>query len=165
MLELIDLVDAANNVIGVTDVATAHAQKQLHRVIGILLFDAEGKLCLQTGNEYNKYDLSVGGHVGRGETYETAAQREMQEELGIDVPLIHVSTFLSPKAKLGHFWSIYQGELPRDWNFLPTAEVKSITKMTLPEILEKIKLSPELFTPGFVNVFNEFNRVKNNKRS
>jgi len=160
MSELIDLVDVNNNVIGTTDVATAHEQKQLHRVVGVLLFDSNGDLYLQNGNKYKKYDLSVGGHVGQSETYEKAAYREMQEELNINVPLVHITTFLPSTAKLGHFWAIYQGEIPIDWNFSPTEEVASVIKMNVQEVFNKLKLSPELFTHGFINVFTEFNRVK-----
>jgi isopentenyldiphosphate isomerase len=160
MAELIDLVDINNKVIGTTEVTTAHEQKQLHRVVGILLFDSSGNLYLQNGNKYKKYDLSVGGHVGQGETYEQAAHREMQEELGVDVELIHISTFLSSNTKMGHFWKIYQGELPINWHFLPTEEVASVVKMSMKELSETLKLSPELFTHGFINVFTEFNRIK-----
>ena len=160
MSEIVDLVDEENNIIGETDVETAHGQRQLHRVVGVLLFDENGDLCVQSGNEYDKFDLSVGGHVKQGETYEDAAQREMQEELGVDVLLVHVSTFLPVNNKLGHFWAIYQGRLPENWNFSPTEEVSSVTKMSLQEISEKMESSPELFTHGFVNVFNEFNRIK-----
>ena len=160
MAELIDLVDKNNCVIGTTDVATAHERKQLHRVVGVLLFDSNGDLYLQNGNKYKKYDLSVGGHVGQGETYEQAAYREMQEELGVKVPLIHINTFLPSNAKMGHFWGIYQGELPVNWHFSPTEEVTSVVKMSIQELSETLKLSPELFTYGFINVFTEFNRVK-----
>ncbi len=158
--ELIDLVDTQNNVIGTTDVEMAHKHRQLHRVVGVFLFDSNGDLCLQDGNDYKKYDLSVGGHVRQGEAYEDAAQREMQEELGIQVPLVHISTFLPSNAKLGHFWAIYRGELPSGWKFSPTEEVSSVTKMSMEEISEKLKASPELFTHGFFNAFTEFIRVK-----
>lgn len=160
MLELIDLVDKQNNVIGVTDVETAHTQKQLHRVVGVFLFDTRGNLYLQNGNKYNKYDLSVGGHVKQSETFDEAVQREMGEELGIQVSLTHVSTFLPLNNKMGHMWAIYQGEAPTDWNFSPTEEVASVIQMNIPEILEKLEISPELFTYGFINAFAEFNRAK-----
>lgn len=160
MPESIDLVDEQNNVIGITDVKTAHDQRQLHRVIGVFLFDKWGNLYLQNENKYHKYDLSVGGHVQQGETFDEAAQREMQEELGIQVPLIHISTFLPTNTKLGHFWTLYQGELPANWNFSPTEEVASVIKMDMREILKKVKLSPELFTHGFINALTEFNRLR-----
>jgi len=160
MSELIDLIDINNNVIGTTDVVTAHEKKQLHRVVGILLFDLNGDLYIQNGNDYYKYDLSVGGHVEKNETYEQAAYREMQEELGVKVPLVHINNFLPLNAKMGHFWAIYKGELPIDWNFSPTEEVTSVVKMSMKELSEKLKLSPELFTHGFINVFTEFKRFK-----
>lgn len=160
MSELIDLVDIDNNAVGTTDVETAHAQRQLHRVVGVFLFDSSGNILLQEDNNHRKYDLSVGGHVKRGEEYDKAAQREMQEELGVEVPLTHLSTFLPANAKLGHFWALYQGELPLGWEFSPTYEVKSVIKMSVQDIAVKIKLSPEIFTQGFLNAFAEFDRVK-----
>lgn len=161
MKEFIDLVDKQNNIIGVTDTETAHDKKQLHRVVGIFLFDAKGNVCLQNGNKYNKYDLSVGGHVQRGEIYDKAAQREMAEELNVDVSLTHLSTFLPENTKMAHFWALYYGELPTEWVFLPTKEVASVIFMSMEEVSEKFRISPELFTHGFANAFIEFNRVRN----
>lgn len=162
MSELVDLVDEHNVVIGTIDVDTAHEQKQIHRVVGVLLFDADGNLCLQSGNGYHKLDLSVGGHVRQGESYAEAAQREMQEELGIKTPITHVTTFLPANAKLGHFWAVYEGKLPGGWFFLPTDEVKSVSRMSIPDVSEKIKTSPEMFTHGFLNVFTEYGLIKLN---
>lgn len=160
MPELIDIVDSANNVIGVTDVATAHSQKQRHRVVGVFLFDTNGNLYLQNGNKYHRYDLSVGGHVRQGETYKEAVQREMREELSVEVPLVHISTFLPVNAKLGHFWAIYQGTAPIGWEFIPTEEVPSVITMSMQELSLKLESSPELFTHGFINTFAEFNRIQ-----
>lgn len=165
MSELIDLVDRGNNVVGTTDVETAHAQKQLHRVVGVFLFDSSGNMLLQADNSHQKYDLSVGGHVKQGEEYYNAAQRETQEELGVQVPLIHLSTFIPTNAKLGHFWALYRGELPLDWEFLPTNEVKSVIKMSAQDIDAKINASPEIFTHGFLNAFAEFSRIKTGNKN
>jgi isopentenyldiphosphate isomerase len=161
MKELIDLVDEQNNVIGVTDAETAHDKKQLHRIVGVFLFDTEGNMCLQNGNKYNKYDLSVGGHVQQGEACDEAAQREMMEELNVTVPLTHLSTFLPENAKMAHFWSLYCGELPSEWVFSPTEEVSSVILMSMKEVSEKLESSPELFTHGLANAFAEFSKVKN----
>ena len=87
----------------------------------------------------------------------------MQEELGVKVPLVHMKTFLSSNATMGHFWAVYLGELPLDWNFSPNAEVASVVKMSTKEIYEKLKLSPELFTQGFINVLTEFDLIKYKK--
>src|SRR3989344_3626857 len=135
-LEYIDLVDGNNVVVGITDAKTAHEKKQLHRVVGILLFDKAGNIILQSETKYNLLELSVGGHVKRGESYEDAAHREMFEELGIKTPIDHLFTFLPVNNKMGHFWSIFKGEIPVDWEFKQTAEVKSIIRVNFQEFLK-----------------------------
>lgn len=46
--ELVDIVDEQNNIVGVSDVATAHEQRLRHRVAGFVVF-----ICLprQTGGK------------------------------------------------------------------------------------------------------------------
>ena len=82
----------------------------------------------------------------------------MQEELGVKVPLVHMKTFLSSNATMGHLWAVYLGELPLDWNFSPNAEVASVVKMSTKEIYEKLKLSPvEGSSIDLENYFNKAN--------
>jgi isopentenyldiphosphate isomerase len=159
--EYIDLVDENNTIIGVTDKETAHKTKQLHRVVGILLFDKEGNIILQSETKYNLIELSVGGHVQLGESYEEAAHREMFEELKIATHLDHLFTFLPANNKMGHFWSVFKGEVPENWEFKQTTEVKNIIKLDFQEFLNKIKNEPHLFTAGVSNVINEYIRVNN----
>ena len=162
-IEYIDLVDENNNVIGITDAKTAHEKKQYHRVVAVLLFDNKDKLILQSGTKYNKLEMSVGGHVIHGESYEDAVHREMFEEIMVKTKLSHLSTFLPENNKMGHFWSIYEGYVPEDWEFKETEEVKSIVKVSLEEVFKKIKEEPELFTHGSLNIINEYKKVKNIK--
>ena len=158
--ELIDIVDEQNVVCGSADAATAHEQKLRHRVVGVFLFDSLQRLYLQKGGKYGKLDLSVGGHVHRGESYNDAARREMQEELDIDVPLQHVVTFLPEHARMNHFWAIYTATVPDDWIFLPTPEVSAIEKMDIRTIKELLAQDSEAFTHGFVNTFQELVRLR-----
>jgi isopentenyldiphosphate isomerase len=143
--EIIDIVDKENNVVGTTDVNTAHNEKLMHRVAGVFVFSPDGHLYLQTGNKYGKLDLSVGGHVQKGESYEQAAQRETHEEIGLEVALTHVSTFLPKEARLN----------------TETEEVKSLEKISLDEIKQMMKSEPDLFTHGFMNTMQELIRIKN----
>ena len=160
--DIIDIVDKNNNVVGSTDVKTAHEQNLTHRVVGVFVFDADdGNLYLQTDNKYGKLDIAVGGHVRKGETYESAAQREMYEEIGLKAPLQHISTFLPENARLNHYWAIYKTTAPRAWKFEETEEVKALGKKGLPEIISIMKSNPDLFTHGFVNATKELIRVKN----
>jgi isopentenyldiphosphate isomerase len=54
----------------------------------VLVINSEGRLLLQKraankDTQPGKWDTSVGGHVGFGQSYEEAARREAEEELGI----------------------------------------------------------------------------------
>lgn len=158
--EQVDIVNENNNIIGSTDAETAHNQKLMHRVIGVFVFDENGTLYLQKGNKYGKLDISVGGHVQKGESYEDAAQREMFEELGLVAPLVHISTFLPTDARLNHYWAIFTATTPAHWKFRATDEVSSLEKMNLEKIKKMMKSEPDLFTHGFINTIAELIRVK-----
>ncbi|MFA6262577.1 MAG: NUDIX domain-containing protein [Bacteroidia bacterium] len=160
--EIIDIVDKNNNVIGSADVKTAHDQKLMHRVVGVFVFDADdGELYLQTDNKYGKLDIAVGGHVQKSETYESAAQREMDEEIGLKTSIKHISTFLPENARLNHYWAIYEAIAPLEWKFKETEEVKALEKRNLQSVISMMKSDPDLFTHGFVNTIKEFMRIKN----
>jgi isopentenyldiphosphate isomerase len=158
--EIVDIVDEKNNTIGSADVATAHDKKLMHRVVGVFVFDTNGDLLLQKGNKYGKIDLSVGGHVQKGEAYEDAAQREMLEELGLITQISHVSTFLPKEARFKHYWAIYTAITPAGWKFKKTEEVSSLEKVSLIKIKEMMQKEPDLFTHGFINTMTELIRVK-----
>ena len=71
MIELFDLIDKQDNVIGVTDKPTAHSIGQLHRVAGVYVFDKQGRLYVQVHKKSGGlYDHSIGGHISQGESYE-----------------------------------------------------------------------------------------------
>ncbi len=60
----------------------------VHAVARVLVFDRQGRFLLQLRSETkdiqpNKWDTAVGGHLLPGEDAETAARREMHEELGV----------------------------------------------------------------------------------
>lgn len=159
-IELIDIVDENNNIVGSTDAKTAHDQKIMHRVVGVFVFDADENLYLQKGNKYGKLDISVGGHVQKGELYEVAAQREMLEELGLVTPINHISTFLPKNARLNHYWAIYTATASPEWKFKETEEVKALEKIDMAKVITMMRSSPNAFTYGFINTMKEFMRVK-----
>jgi isopentenyldiphosphate isomerase len=87
--EMLEVVDRDGNVLGVAKRSEIHGNPSLiHRVVHVLVFDAEGRLLLQKRSMNKdvapgKWDTSVGGHVNPGEDILHAARREMREELGI----------------------------------------------------------------------------------
>ena len=97
--ELVDVVDADDRVIGRATRADVRAQKLRHRATYILVFNSQGQLFVHRRSAAkdvypSHYDVTVGGVVGAGESYDTGAQRELAEELGInDVPVRPILKF------------------------------------------------------------------------
>ena len=90
--EIVTLIDYRDNVIGAVPRAQVRNEGLLHRVTYLLVFSSDGKILVQTRtgekDVYPGYlDFAAGGVVLEGESYEQSAQRELEEELGIDVPL------------------------------------------------------------------------------
>lgn len=86
--ELLAIVDEHDEVIGSKARREIHSQGLRHRAVHILVFDPDGRVCLQKrslSKDVNPgaWDTSAAGHVDFGETYESAALRELMEELGI----------------------------------------------------------------------------------
>ncbi|MBI3292512.1 MAG: methyltransferase domain-containing protein [Elusimicrobia bacterium] len=85
----IDEVDDDNNVIGQVGQDDAHNTGAQHRSVTILLVDKETgqlvfqKRALNMKHFASRLDVSVGGHVESGSSYEEAAQAEISEELPI----------------------------------------------------------------------------------
>lgn len=85
--ELLDIVDATDKVIGRGRNDMIHALHLAHRGIHVFVMSSGGDLLVQRralGKQtYPGFlDVSVGGQVRAGETYEEAAARELDEELG-----------------------------------------------------------------------------------
>lgn len=87
--ELLDLVDLQDTVIDKEKRSIIYAQKLSNfRVINAFLINSKGQLWIPRRTVHKALfplhlDMSVGGHVASGETYEQAFARETQEELNI----------------------------------------------------------------------------------
>lgn len=91
--ELFDLVDLDDRVIGTVRRGDAHRNPALvHRSVQVLVFSSDGRLLLQRRSQRKDlfpgyYCASASGHVAAGEDYESTAERELEEELGIAASL------------------------------------------------------------------------------
>ena len=88
--EPFDLYDAdGRRIFGRATRGECHGNPALiHAVARVLVWDRRGRLLLQLRSaskdiQPDKWDTSVGGHLLPGEDAETAARREMEEELGV----------------------------------------------------------------------------------
>ena len=102
-MEEFDLVDENGSVIGRAPRSACHGDPSLvHRAVHVFVVDSAGRMLLQKRSadkdiQPGKWDTSVGGHLGVGETYLDAATREAAEELGIEIrpeDLVHLHGYL-----------------------------------------------------------------------
>ena len=91
--EIVTIVDDRNNVVGAEPRWRMRSYGLPHRATYILVFNSAGELFVQKRADSKDiypghYDVAAGGVVMAGESYESAAMRELEEELGIrDTPL------------------------------------------------------------------------------
>jgi mevalonate kinase len=89
--ELFVVVDTEDEIVGYKTREDCHKSPSvIHRSVGVLICDPEGRVLLQKRSKTKDtrpgyWSTSVGGHVMKGESYQAAARREAKEELGIDI--------------------------------------------------------------------------------
>jgi len=112
--ELLPVVDENDEVVGEATRREIHTKHLLHRAIHIVVKDPQGRVLLQKRScckdRYPGYwDVSVGGHVDVGESYEAAAVRELREELGVESEIPKYVTKLDPSERNGfEFLAIFE---------------------------------------------------------
>jgi len=87
-LEILDVVDTQNRIVGRADRPLIHHLGLRHRAVHVLIFNRIGQVFVQLRSLQKKsdpglWDSSVSGHVDHGETCRQAVVREMQEEVGV----------------------------------------------------------------------------------
>lgn len=158
--EVYDVVDIHDNVTGQATRREIHAKDLLHRSVHIFVFNPEGHLFLQK-RSLNKdenpgmWDTSSAGHVDSGEDYQTAAHRELMEELSISETLL---PFMKIKASPETFWEhviAYTCTTQKSIQINPL-EIQEGRFWSLNEIETALSLTPRQFTSTFKIIFLDY---------
>lgn len=85
--DIFDIVNDRDEVIGRAPRSEVHARGLMHRAVHVLVFNKHGEMFLQKRSktkdrEPSRWGAACSGHVDSGEDYDTAALRELGEELG-----------------------------------------------------------------------------------
>ncbi len=171
MEELFETYDEAGRPLGLMARHRVHTLGAWHRSAHVFLFNSAGALLVQRrAADKDLYpdlwDYSVGEHLMPGETYRAAAERGLQEELGISgvalEPIGGVRRWRSHQpelAKKDHelqqaFTAVHDGPFKPD-----PAEVAEVRSMELDELGLAIEHAPERFTPWFIRDLKELGFV------
>ena len=171
MLEEVILVDPDDVAIGTMEKIEAHQKGLLHRAFSILLVNERGEMLLQQRalEKYHSPGLWTNAccsHPRPNESNLDAANRRLQEELGMSVLLNEIFQF-TYHAELEH--GLSEHEIDHVFlgitNVDPTInlnEVMSFKWITLHELQQEMNAHPEKFTAWFnLLMVDHFSSIQN----
>lgn len=157
--DLLILVDEGDNVTGHQSKAACHEGAGiLHRAFSIFIFDSRGHLLLHRRSALKPlwplyWTNSVCSHPRKGEDYQSAAQRRLKEEIGIDTPLTYLFKFQyqAPFKDIGsenEMCAVFTGQSD-DAVTVDPAEIAECRYISPEDLDREILETPEQFTPWF----------------
>ena len=112
--ERFPVVDANDRFLREASRAEVHGDNLRHRAVHVHIFNEAGEVYLQKRSRWKDrnpllWDSSAAGHVKAGEEYDDAASRELQEELGINLPLERILKLPASTRTGQEFIWLYRG--------------------------------------------------------
>jgi isopentenyl-diphosphate delta-isomerase len=152
------LVNENDEWMGTMEKLQAHKSGALHRAFSVFIINDKGEILLQqrASNKYHSASLwsnTCCSHPAPGESTMAAAHRRLMEEMGFDCELQKLFS-LRYKSNVGNelveneYDHIYLGNHNGDVN-INIEEVKDYAYVTIEQVQQMLKESPELFTSWF----------------
>jgi 16S rRNA (adenine1518-N6/adenine1519-N6)-dimethyltransferase len=167
--EIFDLCDGDDNVIGQAPRSFVHAKGLFHRAVHIWLWNSRGELLIHRRSllkdEYpGCWTSSASGHVDAGEDYETAAHRELREELQLSGSLAYQCYVPASKETANEHTRLYflRTDAPPTPDPLEIAEILYLPPKAIGAMLQE---QPERFTPPFKVLFEYWRSTLNSAGS
>ena len=124
--EYLDLVDEHDTVIGKKKRSEVYAENLFNfRVVNAFVVNQNGEIWIPRRTATKRIfpsclDMSMGGHVESGETYEQTLKREIQEELNIEIENVshRLLGHLTPqKDGVSAFMNVYEVQMQQSPDF------------------------------------------------
>ena len=161
--EIFDVVNKRNEVTGQAKRGDVHAKKLLHRAVHIFVFNEHGELWLQQRSHLKDvhplaWDSSAAGHLDTGESYATAAVRELKEEIGIEAPTECIAQIPASEMTGHEFAELHRARHNGPMHFAPD-EIACGAFFTPQQITNWIAARPQDFAGGFIECWRAAGRV------
>jgi isopentenyl-diphosphate delta-isomerase len=171
MQEEVVLVNEKDEELGTMEKLEAHQKGALHRAFSIFIFNSKNELLLQkrASSKYHSGGLWTNtccSHPRPGEDLLTAANRRLQEEMGLSCELTHRFIFIykAPfsngltEHELDHVYTGQTDNLPS----INTNEVDEFRYISISELKKNIKDNPQSFTEWFkISIDKVLNHLTN----
>jgi 16S rRNA (adenine1518-N6/adenine1519-N6)-dimethyltransferase len=165
MDEIVDVADEKDDIIGEALKSECHEKGLWHRGVAIIVKNKQNKILIQKRSPYkekrpNLLCISASGHVLKGETYEQAAKRELQEELGIIASLkligsLPISLKWSEKDIEKEHTRLFICQWDKELKF-QESEITWIKFLSQKEIQNILNKEPEKFNPSSIIEFKRY---------
>ena len=168
--ENVILVDEHDKVIGEMEKIRAHQLGVLHRAFSVFVLNSKGEMLMQqralskyhSGGLWNNTCCS---HPRPGEDTLAAAKRRLKEEMGMELELKELGSFIYKTSK--KTVGFEDGLTEHEYDHVFTAisdqdpvinkeEVEDFKWMSIPDIKESLKTEKEKFTFWFEIAFNKY---------
>jgi isopentenyl-diphosphate delta-isomerase type 1 len=154
--EILAVVDEENVEIGSATRREIHERKLLHRAVHVLVFGPDGRLLIQQRSSckdtFPLHWECVGGHLGPGEEYRAAAEREVVEELGVTArDFVHLASIPASEASGWEFIEVFRAVI--DQKVAPDAsEVIDTHWLETQNLQQEMRSPARLYSPIFLNM-------------
>lgn len=160
---MIDILNDKGEVVGTLPRGLAEYDNHMTENVLVFVFNASGEVWVQLRSQRKKHypgkwDISACGAVISGEPHQEAARRETFEEMGIEVELRYIESFLNvfsgdnseTRKRLSHLYLGMSNQLPQ-----ANDEVDDF-KIWQPQALKADVVNyPETYVPSFLTEFNK----------
>ncbi len=153
--EEVDLVDEHDEPSGLATLGECLARGLLHRAVAVLVVRSTGMFLLQQRNKRDLWHpglwtLSSTGHVGKGESYQQAARRELDEELGLAAEIRLLKKRLMPPIRFTrlteHEWVAFylaRSDLPCTIDPVELEQVGEFSEDQTKRLMEGGSMTPD----------------------
>lgn len=166
-MEIVPVVNKKDEMTDAAPREICHAKKLRHRAVQVFIFNKKGEILVQKRSsdkdEYPLYyEASVSGHVLKEETYEEAAIREIEEELGLLITkqALHergkVEVLFGNEHLFVQLFVLFTKKKPE----IHDGEIDSMEWLSKKELVKQIQKGKRKFTPIFLAAMECFIKRK-----